>query len=1021
MSRQQDPLKNLKKVARYPEQHLSDAKEERKRSLKQFVCSGDARLVNLVKRSLTAHSTFSQFPGITVDAGLDFGVIVSEDVKTPISTDRLGMIQQVHLSSSTILYSDSVDVTVECPGEMWCIGGASIPEVRCRLLYVDPSNLFLLEESQPYYLAKNETYSIRVYLNAENGQDKEYGLIKQRSVLMFAFPLEGAKGNSRGKKMCSLIDDYNICYEDVSIGDCPFRIFCLGFNVVAMIVKRDEYSLYKKPLNIKAKPFYSKQIREIFNTEPEHLFCNFEATILEALLVDQALLFSPACQSLEVDSQRYTIEPRCLEENRIHETLLQCKTLVDTYTVLLQSEALQQILDIKDLDLHFVRPRVVFLQEWTHSRYRVIGMEDVSIYRGFLPLDRLKLARDNALLVIKVPGIVEGQPSIHLGCIIHLRSISNPSEEYACICCSIERDNVFLLPPLGFWHIASVGQTLHRLNRSPNKPKMHENGYLNAVSVRFGHSTLQIQKMLAGLQDSDVLGLIPRFATALTVKRRIPDTERLHNLASEIEIETCLNREQALAVSSLILGGGRSPPFAMMGPPGTGKTLTLTCCVIEIIKRHPQATILCCAPQNFSADVLCSELLRMGLPKSKILRLNDPRRPIYEAKSDVLDCCIIDESCGIFQVPSKETMSRFQIIISSCVASEYVAGKSVTHVLIDEAAQALLPEALVPLRALKQSADPQNEAWGAFLCGDPRQLGPIIRSKAGSKQLGVSLLELLWGDDPNGLYNSIMLTSNYRSSNDLLKIPSKLFYQNKLFYAGDSNSTLPPEFDWADKDNVAPLLLPLVFFGVNGEHQRQGESSSFINKFEAVKLAQLIQSIIKSDSSITEDDMGVIALYRKQVHVIRALLREQRLHRISVGTVDDFQGQERKCVFISTVVSDLNDLPPGSHARSFFQNINRFNVAITRSKALLVVVGHPLVISSDPTWKIFLREALIRGSTFGSGSNILSSERTLGSEEEQDDDQSLLCEFACLAILGPASQPHDIDPFDEDSPWRVAL
>ena len=1019
MSRQQDPLRNLKKVERC-DRRLSNGKEERKRFLKEFVCSGDARLVNLVKRSLKARSTFSHFPGISVSAGLDFGVIVSESVKTMIATDLLGMVQQVHLSSSTILHSDSVHVTVEIPGEMWLLGGVAVPEVPSRILHVDPSNLFLLEQSQPYNFSKNETYSIRIYLNTDNGQ--ESGLIKQRSVLMFAFPLEGAKGNSRGKRMRSLIDDYDICYDDISIGDCPFRVFCLGFNVLAMIVKRDEYSLYKKPLNIKAKPFYSKQIREIFDAVPEYFFCNFEQGILEALLVDQAVLSNPACRSLAVDSQRYTIEPRCLEEDRIHETLLQCKSLVDTYTVLLQSEAMQQILDIKDLDVHFVRPRVVFLEEWTHGRYRVAGMEDVSIYRGFLPLDRLKLGQDNALLVIKVPGIVEGQPSIHLGCIIHLRSISSPSEEYTCVCCSIERDNVFLLPPLGFWHNASVGRRLYDLYRSAGQPKMHEDRHANAVSVRFGHSTLQIQNMLSALRDSDVLRLIPRFATAVTAKRHIPDRERLHNLANEIETESCLNREQALAVSSFILGGGRSPPFAMMGPPGTGKTLTLTCCVIEIVKRHPLATILCCAPQNFSADVICSELLRMGLSKLKILRLNDPRRPIYEAKSDVLDCCMIDESCGIFQVPSKEAMGHFQIIISSCVASEFVAEKSVTHVLIDEAAQAFLPEALIPLRALRQSDDPSNEAWGAFLCGDPRQLGPIVRSKFGSKQLGVSLLELLGGDDPHGLYNSIMLTRNYRSSDDLLKIPSKLFYQNKLFYAGDSDSTLPPEFDWAGEDNIAPLLLPLVFYGVNGEHQSQGESSSFINKLEAVKLVHLIRSIINSDDSITEDDIGVIALYRRQVHVVRALLREQRLHRISVGTVDDFQGQERKCVFISTVVSDLNDLPPNSYARAFFQNINRFNVAITRSKALLVVVGHPLVISSDPTWKIFLREALLRGSTFGAGSSVLSSDGIFGSEEDdQDVDRSLLCEFARLAILGPATQPHDIDPFDEDSPWRVAL
>lgn len=157
------------------------------------------------------------------------------------------------------------------------------------------------------------------------------------------------------------------------------------------------------------------------------------------------------------------------------------------------------------------------------------------------------------------------------------------------------------------------------------------------------------------------------------------------------------------------------------------------------------------------------------------------------------------------------------------------------------------------------------------------------------------------------------------------------------------------------------------------------------------------------------------------MYLIRSLLREQGLKNVRVGTLDDYQGQEEKVVFVSTVISDMNDM--GTLGREFFQNPNRFNVAITRAKSLLVVLGHPGVISLDSVWKQYLREAIKSGGVFGAYNNFLDAEVDL--ERPNDGASSIISAFRNLAILGPGTMDHhhmtDLDPFDEDTPWRILL
>jgi AAA domain len=133
------------------------------------------------------------------------------------------------------------------------------------------------------------------------------------------------------------------------------------------------------------------------------------------------------------------------------------------------------------------------------------------------------------------------------------------------------------------------------------------------------------------------------------------------------------------------------------------------------------------------------------------------------------------------------------------------------------------------------------------------------------------------------------------------------------------------------------------------------------------------------------------ATYRRQVQSIRLLLRQRGLGQVRVGTVDDYQGQEERIVFISTVLTKPSSLPQhlqraggasavgggagdSSDAQylGLWNNPKRFNVAITRAKALLVVVGHPAVLTEDPSWKELLRHCASIGAFRGAGADALA-------------------------------------------------
>nr|KAF6398975.1 Mov10 like RISC complex RNA helicase 1 [Molossus molossus] len=434
--------------------------------------------------------------------------------------------------------------------------------------------------------------------------------------------------------------------------------------------------------------------------------------------------------------------------------------------------------------------------------------------------------------------------------------------------------------------------------------------------------------------------------------------------AGEEFFSPLLNENQKLAVRRILSGDCRPLPYVLFGPPGTGKTVTIIEAVLQVYHALPDSRILVCAPSNSAADLVClrlheSRLLRPGT----MVRVNATCRFEETIIEAIKTYCRDGEDIW--------RASRFRVIISTCSSAGlfYQIGVRVghfTHVFVDEAGQASEPECLIPLGLVS------DVSGQIVLAGDPMQLGPVIKSRlAMAYGLNVSMLERLMSRpvylrDENafgacGAYNPLLVTKlvkNYRSHAALLALPSRLFYHKELEVCADP-AVVTSLLGW---EKLPRKGFPLVFHGVRGSEAREGRSPSWFNPAEAVQVMRYCCLLARSLSSqVSGRDIGVITPYRKQVEKIKILLRNVDLLDIKVGSVEEFQGQEHLVIIISTVRSNEDRFEDDRYFLGFLSNSKRFNVAITRPKALLIVLGNPYVLVRDPCFGALLEYSITNG------------------------------------------------------------
>ena len=434
-----------------------------------------------------------------------------------------------------------------------------------------------------------------------------------------------------------------------------------------------------------------------------------------------------------------------------------------------------------------------------------------------------------------------------------------------------------------------------------------------------------------------------------------------------------LNPTQEDAVNKVL----RAKDVAIVhGPPGTGKTTTLVEAIYETLRRENQ--VLVCAQSNMAVDWISEKLvdrgvnvLRIGNPtrvNDKMLSFTYERR--FEAHPDYDQLWAIRKAIRELRVHRKrgnesyhqkmerlkerateleirinaELFGEARVIACTLVgsASRLLEGQKFGTLFIDEAAQALEAACWIPLRRVSR----------VIFAGDHCQLPPTVKSFAALKAgLGKTLMERIVENKPEVV---TLLKMQYRMNEEIMRFSSEWFYGNQVESAPEvkyrSILDLDIPMSWIDTSEFElPEDSNLTF-----KEQFVGESFGRINKAEAeltlLALENYFEKIGKARILDERLDVGIISPYRAQVQYLRRQLKEKEFfkpyrHLISVNTVDGFQGQERDIILISLVrANDEGQI-------GFLRDLRRMNVAITRARMKLIILGDASTMTRHPFYK----------------------------------------------------------------------
>ncbi|NXS62137.1 SDE3 helicase, partial [Brachypteracias leptosomus] len=595
---------------------------------------------------------------------------------------------------------------------------------------------------------------------------------------------------------------------------------------------------------------------------------------------------------------------------------------------------------------------------------------EVDIHR--YDMKDVTMVQDRALMILDVPGVAENRPSVLKGdhLFVHLSS---------------ERDLSPLVQYKGYVHGVELEKV--RLGFSSKLQNKFVKNLKFDVTFTFSRLPLQVQHRAVVLaMRRSLFSLL--FPSASCHKSLFPGPFQPRWFDRKLQA----NEEQCRAVTHIVTGTSRPAPYLIFGPPGTGKTVTLVEAIKQVWTCFKDARILACAPSNSAADLLCQRLIKDVAPRY-IYRLMASSRNYQEVPADIRPCCNWDNRQSCYVYPSKEHLGRYRILITTLVTAGRLVSANFpdgyfSHVFIDECGQAAEPESVVAIAGLLTAMDQKTNPNGGqlVLAGDPQQLGPVLRSPLAIEHgLGTSLLGRLMLHNPlytksSEGYNPQFVTKllwNYRSHEAILRIPNELFYDSELKVC--ESDELDIRSLYCNWDELPKKGFPIIFHGVCGEDRREAKSPSFFNTAEIEVLVHYLKKLLQSQGrrgcpNVSPKEIGIISPYRKQVEKIRKAITSldpvlralPDINLLKVGSVEEFQGQERRIILISTVRSCSEYLQLDENFKlGFLKNPKRFNVAITRAKALLIVVGNPAVLSKDQHWQRFLRYCREQGGYTG--------------------------------------------------------
>ncbi|XOV91474.1 MAG: AAA domain-containing protein [Bacteroidota bacterium] len=406
------------------------------------------------------------------------------------------------------------------------------------------------------------------------------------------------------------------------------------------------------------------------------------------------------------------------------------------------------------------------------------------------------------------------------------------------------------------------------------------------------------------------------------------------------------------------------------GPPGTGKTTTLVEAVKETVAREKQ--VLVCASSNAAVDLMAERLGAQGI---HVLRLGHPARVTDEVVASTLDARIADhndakllrdlrrkseemrsigkkykrnfgpsereqrrlliqeardlkeEAIALENYMIRDELDKAQVIACTLVGSNsmYLQSRTFKTLFIDEASQALEPAAWIPIMKVNR----------VIMAGDHFQLPPTIKSiQAAREGLSETIFERCITKYQDA---SVMLGVQYRMENPIMQFSNEYFYKGLL------------KSDEIISNRRRIFSKPVEFIDTAGcgyEEKINPETLSTYNENEARFLLKRIDKLVSDhESEISKMDIGIIAPYKAQVQVLQREIEHyswyKSLKKITINTVDAFQGQERDIIAISMVRSN----PHGEIG--FLGDIRRMNVAMTRARFLLMMAGDSSTLSNN--------------------------------------------------------------------------
>ena len=443
--------------------------------------------------------------------------------------------------------------------------------------------------------------------------------------------------------------------------------------------------------------------------------------------------------------------------------------------------------------------------------------------------------------------------------------------------------------------------------------------------------------------------------------------------------DAVLNASQQQAVRKILSARDLA---IVHGPPGTGKTTTLVQAILALIERDRQQ-ILVVAPSNTAVDLLSEKLSYAGL---NVVRVGNPVRVSERLTSLTLDArmsehqqtkeikrlkkqaaeyrnmahkykrnfgkaerdqrkALMDEARKIIkeventeQYIIQDVLSKAQVIAATLVGSNHytVRGGKYGTLVIDEAGQALEPACWIPLLKVDK----------VILAGDHQQLPPTIKTTPqGLGGLETTLLEKCVALHPEAV---VLLEEQYRMNERIMGYSSAVFYEDRLkAHVSVANHVLFPE---------EPPLAFVDTAGCGFEEKHEGTSTT--NPEEAALLFRHLTGLVRELEKQSTDfpSIAVISPYKQQVEILKELMLHNDVllahgDKISVNTIDSFQGQERDVVYISLTRSNSEG------QIGFLSDTRRMNVAMTRARKKLVVIGDSATLSQFRFYADFIAYA----------------------------------------------------------------